>query len=63
MNMREKVTDWMRRQGMSQRELARVAGIHEAMISKFLNGTRKLGLRPTLRLAKAMGITVEELVK
>jgi transcriptional regulator with XRE-family HTH domain len=52
---------WMRERGMSQRELARIAGIHESMISRFLNGTRFLGVRPLLKLAKAMGVSVEAL--
>jgi len=50
---------WMRERNLSQRELARIAGIHESMISRFLNGTRFLGVRPLLRLAKAMGVSVE----
>jgi transcriptional regulator with XRE-family HTH domain len=49
----------MRERGMSQRELAKVAGVHESMISRFLNGTRFLGVRPLLKLAKAMGVSVE----
>ena len=50
---------WMRERNMSQRELARIAGVHESMISRFLNGTRFLGVRPLLRLAKEMGVSVE----
>ena len=53
------IRGWMRERNLSQRELARIAGIHESMISRFLNGTRFLGVRPLLRLAKAMGVSVE----
>jgi len=53
------IRGWMRERGMSQRELAKVAGVHESMISRFLNGTRFLGVRPLLKLAKAMGVSVE----
>jgi transcriptional regulator with XRE-family HTH domain len=52
---------WMRKRGVNQRELARIAGVHESMISRFLNGTRFLGVRPLLKLAKAMGVSVEAL--
>lgn len=50
---------WMKTRGLSQRELAVIAGVHESMISRFLNGTRFLGVRPLLRLARAMGVSVE----
>jgi transcriptional regulator with XRE-family HTH domain len=53
------IRGWMREQGLSQRELARIAGVHESMISRFLNGTRFLGARPILKLAKAMGLPME----
>lgn len=54
---------WMNARGISQRELAKIAGVHESMISRFLNGTRSLGIRPLLKLANAMGLSVEELCK
>ena len=53
------IRSWMKKRGLSQRELARVLGVHETTISRILTGTRRLGVRPAMRLAKEMGVPME----
>ena len=55
----QKIRSWMKRKGLSQRELARILGVHETTISRILTGTRRLGVRPAMRLAKEMGVPME----
>jgi transcriptional regulator with XRE-family HTH domain len=48
--------------GLTQRELAGIAGIHEVSVCRIISGQRQPGL-PTLRkLADALGMSVSELV-
>ena len=54
-----KIRSWMKKRGLSQRDLADVLGIHETTVSRILTGTRRLGVRPAMRLAKEMGVPVE----
>ncbi len=53
------IRSWMKKRGLSQRELARVLGVHETTISRILTGTWRLGVRPAMRLAKEMGVPME----
>ena len=46
---------------MSQEELSGIAGVTKMAISLFENGDRKPELYTALRIAKALGTTVEEL--
>jgi len=55
----QKIRFWMEKRGLSQRELARVLGVHETTVSRILTGTRRLGIRPAMRLAKEMGVPLE----
>jgi transcriptional regulator with XRE-family HTH domain len=55
----QKIRSWMKKRGLSQRELARVLGVHETTVSRILMGTRRLGVRPAMRLAKEMGVPME----
>lgn len=50
---------WMKKQGLSQRELAELLGVHEAHISRILSGERRIGARLALRLAKQMRVPME----
>jgi len=55
----QKIRSWMKKQGLSQRELALKIGVHETTVSRILAGSRRLGIRPALRLAKEMGVPLE----
>jgi len=55
----KRIRSWMKKQGLSQRDLARVIGVHETTVSRILAGSRQLGVRPAMRLAKEMGVPME----
>ena len=47
---------------LSQAELAKLAGVTEYSIQNWENGDYMPSLRTTIRLADALGITIEQLV-
>lgn len=53
---------YMKRTGMSQRTLARVAGVSEPTFSKVLKGPRSFSADAAGRLADLTGIPVEKLL-
>jgi transcriptional regulator with XRE-family HTH domain len=55
----KQIRSWMKKQGLSQRELARVIGVHETTVSRIITGSRRIGVRPAMLLAKEMGIPME----
>ena len=59
MREQDKVRSWMKSRGLKQRELAGLIGVTESMMSRFLRGTRFLGWRPLLKLARVMGVPLE----
>lgn len=58
-----RIRAWMRKGGLSQRDLARLIGVHETTVSRILAGTRRLGVRPAMRLAREMGVPLEAFFK
>jgi len=48
---------------MSQRELARLAGLTQSQLSKIENGNRKITAEELQKLAKALGVSVTELIE
>lgn len=50
-----------RSRGLSQEQLARLAGITQPVVSRIETGDRKPSLDTALRLAAVFGLTVEEL--
>ena len=58
----EKLLEAMRKAGMRQGELERVAGLASNRIAKWKNGQGKLDAQEALRLAKALGVDVRWLI-
>jgi len=60
-------TDWleqqMLRRGWTVSELARRADLKPASLSRILNGTRDAGLDACIGIAKALGISVDAVVR
>ena len=48
---------------MSQADLAKVLGVHPTDISGIERGVRNMALRNIARLAKALNVPIEELMK
>lgn len=48
---------------MSQAELAKVLGVHPTYVSSIERGKRNMALKNIERLAKALGVSIEELIK
>ena len=51
------------RKKMSQGDLAKVLGVHPTYISGIERGVRNMALKNIERLAKALGVSIEELIK
>lgn len=58
----ERLTFYLEREGMSQRELAKRAGVTEAAISRYVKGAREPRAITVAALAKGLGVTVNDLV-
>ena len=48
---------------MSQGKVARVLGVHPTYISQIERGVRNVSLKNIERLAKALGVSIEDLIK
>ena len=48
---------------MSQGKIARILDVHPSYISQIERGVRNVSLKNIERLAKALGVSVEDLVK
>lgn len=55
------LTKAVRRTGLAQYELARKMGTSEAAISKWLKGTRRPTPENARKLAKLLGLTLDEI--
>lgn len=55
----KRIRSWMKKRGISQRDLARLVDVHETTVSRVLAGTRKPSPQLALRLAKEMGVPME----
>ena len=58
----ERLAFYLEREGMSQRELAKRAGVTEAAVSRYVKGTREPRAITVAALAKGLGVTVNDLV-
>ena len=58
-----KIKKQMELLGMSQKDLARETGLTESAISRFINGTRQPRLYNLIKIADALEMTVDELVR
>lgn len=61
----KRLKDLIIKSGKPQTKVAKVAGVHINTLRNILNGkqTKNISLRVALGVAKASGVTVEELVK
>ena len=51
------------RKKMSQGDLAKILGVHPTYISGIERGVRNMALKNIERLAKALGVPIEDLIK
>lgn len=59
----KKVKEIRLKKDMSQADLAKVLGVHPTYISGIERGVRNMALSNIERLAKALGVPIEELIK
>lgn len=52
----------MEEKNMSQKELARLAGITEASMSKYISGTRTPRIDVIANISRALGVTADDLI-
>ncbi len=60
-NFAEKLSCVLSQRGMTQRELANLAGVDECSMSRYVNGTRKPCMDVLVRMARTLGVSVEYL--
>lgn len=56
------ILEYMRNNGVSQRDLAKKIGIAESMVSHIVHGRRNAGLRTIMKISKALGVPPERLI-
>lgn len=59
----KKVANVRLNKGMSQGDLAKILSVHPSYISKIERGEQNLSLRGMEKLAKALGVTIDYLIK
>lgn len=59
----KKVKELRLQKKMSQGDLAKVLGVHPTYISGIERGVRNMTLKNIEKLAKALGVPIEELIK
>lgn len=59
----ERVKEIRHKKDMSQGDLAKLLGVHPSYISGVERGIRNPALKNIERFAKALGVSIEELVK
>ncbi len=62
MELCERIKMLMNEQKLTQKELAKRAGITEASMSKYLSGERTPRIDIIVNLANALGVTTDELI-
>ncbi len=62
MDLNERIKMLMEERHLSQKELAGLAGITEASMSKYLSGDRTPRIDVVVNLANALGVTTDELI-
>jgi len=58
----ERIKELRTERGLSQLELAALAGVHQTQISRVETGLHGITLATAIDLARALGVTVNELV-
>jgi transcriptional regulator with XRE-family HTH domain len=56
--IRERIQDAIRDTGLSQREVSRVTGIDETLLSRFNRGLREMSFETIDRLMNALGLEI-----
>lgn len=59
----KKVKEIRLKKDMSQADLAKILGVHPTYISGIERGVRNMALKNIERLAKALNVPIEELIK
>jgi len=59
----KKVKELRLQKKMSQGDLAKILGVHPTYISGIERGVRNMTLKNIEKLAKALGVPIEELIK
>lgn len=59
----KKVKELRLQKKMSQGDLAKILGVHPTYISGIERGVRNMALKNIEKLAKALGVPIEELIK
>ena len=59
----KKVKEIRLKKKMSQGDLAKILGVHPTYISGIERGVRNMSLKNIERLAKSLGVKIEELIK
>lgn len=62
MEVRERIKMLMKEKKLTQKELAKLAGITEASMSKYLSGERTPRIDVIVNLSNALGVTTDELI-
>lgn len=62
MEMKERIKMLMLERGLTQKELAKLSGITEASLSKYLSGERVPRIDVIVNLANALKVTTDELI-
>ncbi|MCR4284152.1 MAG: helix-turn-helix transcriptional regulator [Parcubacteria group bacterium] len=58
-----RVREIRHKKNMSQADVAKILGVHSTYISSIERGVRNMALKNIERLAKALGVPIEELIK
>jgi len=58
-DMRQIIRDSMAEQGISQRRLHRLTGVHQVRISNYLTGQRDMGSDNVAKLLDALGLVIK----
>ena len=59
----KRVKELRKQKRMSQGDLAKILGVHPTYISGIERGVRNMALKNIEKLAKALGVKIEELMK
>jgi transcriptional regulator with XRE-family HTH domain len=59
----KKVKEIRLKKDMSQADLAKILGVHPTYISGIERGVRNMALKNIERLAKSLGVPIEDLIK
>lgn len=61
-NLKNKIKHLLLEQGLSQSDLANKIGVHRQVLTNWLNGTRNPKIENLKKIAKALNISVEDLL-